>query len=232
MENCMNHRVGIVLFLTAVLLGCGGATVTGPSAPEAEPVKILAPIDKTAPVDMWEFMKPTFPSNKQLGSIAYYVEGDNVYQFSWTGANHQHWVHFYLEGDIWLKEDRTWHPEKFYRFRGGLLWVYRYMTIGQMAIDNQAYKVYNYQCHTADLTADRVLPHALTLRDHRYQDFGGDIGEVEVVEVESEGEGYIWGKGLGLLCWHNKGEPWGCSNNFVNITPPYPSGCRVPEGEP
>jgi hypothetical protein len=233
-----------LLLLCLLFAGCQ-TRATAPTAPEAAappaPVSPAtpAPIDSTALVDTFEFYVPRFPETRQLGSVAYRrMTGRNgedlLYTFSWGVHRTDHFVVADVSGDAFLLEDRTWGHSwgKFYRVDEGILWLKRYMRVGDSF--SSASVMHAFWEDSCAHLKDSILYWVVTLADHRYQDVGGDLGLVEVIEVTVLDETYLYGRdrgghGLGLVGWRDspaRGGVWEYHNTWSDVAPPSPGGCR------
>ena len=232
------------VLLALLLAGCQ-SRATAPTAPEAAapPTVVSAatppPIDPTALVDTFEFYVPRFPETRQLGDIAYRrLPGprgeDLLYTFSWGADRPDHFLVADISGDAFLMEDRTWGHSwgKFYRVDEGLLWLKRHMRVGDRF--SSAAVMHAFWDDSCAPLKDSILYWAVGLTDHRYQDLGGDLGLVEVIEVSVLEETYLYGRdragnGLGLVGWRDspaRGGEWEFHNRWSDVTPPSPGGCR------
>jgi hypothetical protein len=232
------------LLLSLLFAGCQ-TRATAPTAPEAVVPPAPAspatppPIDPTALLDTFEFYVPRFPETRQLGSVAYRrMIGRNgedlLYTFSWGADQPDHFVVADVSGDAFLMEDRTWGHSwgKFYRVDEGILWLKRYMRVGDRFSSASVMHVF-WDDRCAPLK-DSILYWTVSLTDHRYQDVGGDLGLVEVIELTVLEEGYLYardrrGNGLGLVGWRDapaRGGQWQYNNRWSDVAPPSPGGCR------
>jgi hypothetical protein len=236
-----------ILFLGLITTGCQ-SRATAPAAPDAVPAPpvvsaspappALPPIDPAALVDTFEFYVPRFPETRQLGSFAYRrMVGrggeDLLYMFSWGADEDQHFVVADISGDAFLVQDRTWgHAnERFYRIDDGVLWMKRFMRVGEGFTSTNVMRIFS----EADCThvKDAVLYLVARLTDHRYEDVGGDLGLVEVIEFSVLEESYLYAKdraggGLGLVAWKDspgRGGQWIYHNRWSTVAPPVPRGC-------
>ncbi len=236
----MKKLAGLTLIL--LLPSCTPHPNPNPNpAPNPTPVPTptpLPPIDPSALIDTYEFYVPTYPTSKSIAGTAYYRDGENLYLFTWGAERQDHYLKILLDGDIWLMEDRTYTTvggyERWYSTGSGIEWLARYMHVGDRVNTNVSIHVYTLpDCRDF---GTRLQAHSATLVDHRYQDVGGDLGLTEVIEVNTlGGEGYLYGKGVGLLGFRAGADAgWSTglpgtrtlSNTFVDVTPPHPQGCQ------
>lgn len=231
--------------LIALLLAGCQTRATAPTAPEAAepPAPVSAatppPIDPTALLDTFEFYVPRFPETRQLGEVAYRrLPGprgeDLLYTFSWGADRPDHFVVADISADAFLIEDRTWghSPGRFYRVDDGILWLKRHMRVGDRFAS--AAVMHAFWDDSCAPLKDSILYWAVTLADHRYQDLGGDLGLVEVIEVNVLEETYLYGRdrsghGLGLVGWKDspaRGGGWRFHSRWKDVARPSPGGCR------
>jgi hypothetical protein len=217
-----------------VLAGCGGSrAVTGP---DPTPKPAPTPIDLFAPIRTEDFFVPAFPESLQLSTwLAHHVEGDTLYAFNWGAANTASFVTYEMRGNgIFIIEDRTWGyfengREMMYRLEPDWIWFPAVWKPGQ-TVSNPASVIHLYDKATCAYVRDQAVPGGtMRFAEHRIQDLGGELGLTEVIEVTSPpwGEGYLYGRGLGLVGFSASPGQWSMANTFKAVSPPHPTGCRI-----
>ncbi len=204
-------------------------------------------MDKSAQVDTYQFYIPTYATKKSIAGTAYHRatehedghDYDNLYLFNWGAQNQSNYLKIRLEGDIWLMEDRTYGVvngyDRWYSTGSGIEWLARFMHVGDVVTQNV--EIHVRETGTCRDFGPRVQAHQIKLADHRCQDLGGDLGIVELIEVQAPqaNEGYLYGKGLGLLgfrpcmgCGWSVGEPGTHTpaNTWSDVVSPHPQGCQ------